>query len=321
MPDRVLASPAARQALRELGQQLLHAGFVNRFGKLEIGSERDQPLADLALGKYVDVGDAAYFLGGPQTTEALLATRAAMITEQGRLSLSFEVLSDGKAMAIAPFLDSPSDVPADSVYAGTDTWLLRDRAWRYALRGKRALELGTGTGLVAAFLATRYQTVVATDINQRAAQTAQLSRELLPEPQRSRLHIVQNDIASGLFPRSFDFVCINAPWVPTHRADARLYSHGGETGFELPRRFITEGAELLTPGGILLLLCAELIFRDGSNPLRELLANYERRGFHTHLEPTAAPHPFHSAADATGDSLPGLDSARHVTVALKRSHR
>ena len=318
-PETTLNSPSARHAIQELGQQLAHAGFINRFGRLQIDDENNAALAELALGKYIDVALATRFLGGPQSLVALLETGLATITEESRFSLSFEVLSDGKAMAILPFLDSADDVPVDSVYAGTDTWLLRDQAWKYGLYGKRAIDLGTGTGLVAAFLTSRYETVVATDINQRATQTAQLSRELLPDSAKSRMHVVTNDVAAGLRPGTFDFVCINSPWVPAHRAVGRIYSQGGETGFELPRRFILEGTELLAPSGTFIALCAELSFTDGSNPLRELLDDLEHNGFATFIEPTPAPHPFHTAADGTAETLPGLETARHVTAVVKRN--
>jgi methylase of polypeptide subunit release factors len=317
-PELVLASPLCIQALRELGQRLSNAGFINRFGRLQIDDEKNQALADLALGNYIDVAVASRLLGGPQQVAALLESGAGTITEESRFSLSFEVLSDGKAMAILPFLNSADDVPVDSVYAGTDTWLLRDQAWRYALHGKRAIDLGTGTGLVAAFLTSRYETVVATDINQRAAHTAQLSRELLPESNKSRMHVITNDVGAGLRLGTFDFVCINAPWVPAHRADGRIYSQGGETGFELPRRFILEGTQLLAGGGVFVALCAELTFLDGTNPMRDLIEDIERKGFATLIEPTPAPHPFHAAADGTAETLPGLKSARHVTVVIQR---
>lgn len=318
-PELVLASPLCIQALRELGLHLSKSGFINRFGRLQIDDEENELLVDLALGNYVDVARASRFLGGPPCVAALIETGAATITEESRFSLSFEVLSDGKAMAILPFLESTNDVPIDSVYAGTDTWLLRDQAWKYALHGKRALDLGTGTGLVAAFLASRFETVLATDINQRATQTAQLSRELLPESAKSRMHLMTSDVAAGLRPGTFDFVCINAPWVPAHRADGRIYSEGGETGFELPRRFILEGTELLAHRGVFVALCAELTFLDGTNPLRDLIGDFERKGFATLIEPTPAPHPFHTAADGTAETLPGLESARHVTVVIQRT--
>ena len=318
-PEPILASALCLQVIGEFGQNLLNAGFINRFGRLQIDDEKNQTLAELALGKHIDVALASHILGGPQAAAALLETGAATTTEERRFSLSFEVLSDGKAMAILPFLDSADDVPIDSVYAGTDTWLLRDQAWKYGLHGKRAIDLGTGTGLVAAFLTSRYKTVVATDINQRATQTAQLSRELLPETAKSRMHVVANDVAAGIQPGIFDFVCVNAPWVPAHRADGRIYSQGGETGFELPRRFILEGTELLAPGGTFIALCAELSFTDGSNPLREMLDDLEQNGFVTFIEPTPAPHPFHTAADRTAETLPGLETARHVTAVIQRN--
>lgn len=319
-PELLLDSPAARLALRQLGEHLRGAGFINRFGRLQIDDEKHQALAELALGNDIDVAVAAHLLGGPLAIGAFVERGAATITEDRRFSLSFEVLSDGKAMAILPFLDTPDDVPIDSVYAGTDTWLLRDQAWKYGLHGKRAVDLGTGTGLVAAFLTSRYETVIATDLAERATNTAQLSRELLPECAKSRMHAAMVDVAAGLRPRTFDFVCVNAPWVPTRRANDRIYSHGGATGLELPRRFILEGTELLARGGVFIALCAELIFHDGSNPLRQILENLERQGFATLIEPTPATHPFHAAADGTAESSNDIASAQHVTVVVRRNH-
>ena len=132
-PETALNSRNARHAIQELGHHLAQAGFINRFGRLQIDDECNADLAELALGKYIDVAVAARFLGGPQSLVALLETGLATITEERRFSLAFEVLSDGKAMAILPFLDSADDVPVDSVYAGADTWLLRDQAWKYGL--------------------------------------------------------------------------------------------------------------------------------------------------------------------------------------------
>ena len=120
-PETALNSRNARHAIQELGHHLAQAGFINRFGRLQIDDECNADLAELALGKYIDVAKAARFLGGPQSLVALLETGLATITEERRFSLAFEVLSDGKAMAILPFLDSADDVPVDSVYAGADT--------------------------------------------------------------------------------------------------------------------------------------------------------------------------------------------------------
>ena len=136
---------------------------------------------------------------------------------------------------------------------------------------------------------------------------------------KSRMHVVTNDVAAGIHPGTFDFVCVNAPWVPAHRADGRIYSQGGETGFELPRRFILEGTELLTPGGTFIALCAELTFLDGLNPLRNLIQGFECREFTTLIEPTPTGHPFHAAANGTAETLPGLESAHHVTVVIQKN--
>ena len=317
-PERLLESPVAMDAIATLGRRLRDTGFVNRFGSLQIDDPSNADLAEFALGRWIDVVIATEILGGPPAARALIESGAALLTDDDQLSLAFEVISDGRAMAILPFLPPDGSVGLDTVYAGPDTWLLRDRAWEYGLRGRRAADLGTGTGLVANFLTSRFDSVVATDINPRCTATASISRALLPESSRSRLQVITTDIAADLDTGSFDFVCANAPWVPEDSAHGRVYADGGPTGFELPRRFITEGARLLASGGVLAVLCARLVFTDGRDPLGELLDELTDEGFACRMEPTPPSHPFHDATGSTTDPVRDLDHAQHVTVIIHR---
>lgn len=68
---------------------------------------------------------------------------------------------------------------------------------------------------------------------------------LLPQSTRDRLEFITADVADGLETGTFDFVCVNAPWIPSSRAKGRVYADGGPDGFDLPRRFLLEGASLL----------------------------------------------------------------------------
>ena len=66
----------------------------------------------------------------------------------------------------------------------------------------------------------------------------------------------------------------NTPWVPAS-ADAdtpvSTYANGGRDGLELPARFLVEGAALLRPGGVAVLLALHVVRTDGARPLLEAL--------------------------------------------------
>ena len=317
-PQPLLDSPLALAALRALGDNLRATAFVNRSQRLSIDEPENGPLARLALGKPVDASVALTAVGGGVNLKALLAAGGGTIFEDGQFSLKFEILSDLRSMAILPFVRSAADPELDSVYAGSDSWLLLERAWQYGLSGRHAVDLGTGTGLVAAFLTTRFPHVVGTDLNPKAAATALLSRELNGPHVRERMSVIVNDVASGLRPESFDFVCVNAPWIPHVQAKGRVYCDGGFTGFELPERFLREGTDLLAPDGVLVALCADLHFADGRSPLVELLRSFDSEGFTTKIVPTAEGHPFGTNSVGTSGVIPGIASADHVTVVVHR---
>ena len=317
-PWPLLESDDARAAIRSLGETLRAVSFVNRLGELSIDAPENGELAAFALGKPVDAGVALGVLRSPANLDALLGAGGASVHDSGEISLRFEVISDLRSMAILPFVRSSVDPELDSVYAGSDSWLLLERAWQYGLRGRHAVDLGTGTGLVAAFLTTRFPHVLGTDLNPKAAATAMLGRELNAPHVRERMSIAVNDVVSGLRPASFDFVCVNAPWVPNGKAKGRVYADGGATGFELPTRFLRDGTDLLAPDGVLVALCADLHFADGRSPLTDLLGEIRSDGFTAKIVPTPEGHPFHTSTLGASGVVPDLASADHVTVVIHR---
>ena len=94
-----------------------------------IANSGNGQLAAFALGQPVTRSVAVAAVGSDQNLDALIATGAAEVTDSGLVELDFEVLSDGRSMAILPFLDDPAGPSTDSVYAGSDSCLLVDRVW------------------------------------------------------------------------------------------------------------------------------------------------------------------------------------------------
>jgi|WetSurMetagenome_2_1015567.scaffolds.fasta_scaffold29509_4 release factor glutamine methyltransferase len=149
-----------------------------------------------------------------------------------------------------PFLRMTYD-PAQVYSPEADTLLLLDAARAEAKPGDRVLEVGTGSGMIAAEVA-RITRVVATDINPHAVLCAG----------RAGVEVVRTDLFAGIR-GPFDLVLFNPPYLPTQpeeRVDDWLeYAlDGGKTGRVVIERFARSVGEVLAPGGRVLLLISSL---------------------------------------------------------------
>jgi release factor glutamine methyltransferase len=147
-----------------------------------------------------------------------------------------------------------------------DTYLLLDAARAEVKPGDRVLEIGTGSGLIAAELA-RVTGVVATDINPHAVLCAR----------EKGVAVVQNDLFCGI-QSTFDLILFNPPYLPTQpeeRIDDWLEHalNGGESGRVVIERFAVHVGRVLAPGGRILLLISSL---TGLPEVRDL---FFRSGF------------------------------------------
>ena len=126
-----------------------------------------------------------------------------------------------------------------------DTFLLAENL--AVKEGEVALDVGTGTGLIALLMARKARFVLGVDINPLAVE---LARE------NARLNGIKNVEfrLSDLFERveeKFDAITFNAPYLPGEPEEPiDLALVGGETGREVLDRFIKEVPEYLNPGGV-----------------------------------------------------------------------
>lgn len=160
-------------------------------------------------------------------------------------------------------------MPFDSgqVYSPeADTYLLLEAAQAEVKSGDRVLEVGTGSGHIAAEL-LRNCTIVATDINPHAVRCAQ----------ERGVDVVRGDLFSGIR-STFDLIIFNPPYLPT-QPDERLddwfeYAlDGGATGRVVIERFAADVDRVLAPGGRILLLISSLTGLD------EVCELFVRNGF------------------------------------------
>jgi release factor glutamine methyltransferase len=146
--------------------------------------------------------------------------------------------------------------PVQVYVPAEDTFLLLDAARQEVRGADRVLEVGTGSGLIAAALKKTARCVIATDINPHAAACAR----------SERIDIVITDLCAGLCTR-FDLIVFNPPYLPT-RKDERIddwLEHtldGGESGRDVIARFLADAGRVLAPGGRILLLISSLTGLD-----------------------------------------------------------
>ena len=149
---------------------------------------------------------------------------------------------------------------------GEDSYLLVDAALKEARPGDRALEVGTGSGVVSLFIRDITE-IVATDISPYACANARLNG----------VEVVRTDLFSGICGR-FDLIIFNPPYLPTAE-DERLPSwldrafNGGLSGRDEIVRFLADIDRVLAPGGRVITVFSSL---TGIDEVRKL---YEGKGF------------------------------------------
>ena len=143
------------------------------------------------------------------------------------------------------------------VYGPSDDTLLLAGAIGNA-RG-RALEIGTGSGMTAIYMAKRGLEVVATDINPHALRLARQNAR----QNGVSIDIVRADIFDGIGGR-FDTIVFNPPYLPTSPGDVtgdRWFDasvNGGPDGLRFTQRFLGGLRERLSGRGKAFILSSSL---------------------------------------------------------------
>lgn len=153
----------------------------------------------------------------------------------------------------------PRSPLGELVVGGLMPWLDLDRPLR-------VLEVGTGSGCIAAALAWHWPalTIDAVDISASALAVAEDNLRRLGVADRVRL--LASDVYETLGDAHYDLVISNPPYVPqaSMRALPAEYRHepaaalvAGDDGLDIVRRLIAGAADHLAPGGVLLIEVGE----------------------------------------------------------------
>ena len=135
-----------------------------------------------------------------------------------------------------------------------DSQLLLEAAREFLTPGDTVLEVGTGSGYVAAELLAGHEgRLVGTDVNPKACRAA-----------RDRgVEVVQADLVEPFRADVFDMVVFNPPYLPEHDAASRddwmeVALTGGESGRAVIEPFLECVGRVLAPGATVLLLASSL---------------------------------------------------------------
>ena len=161
-----------------------------------------------------------------------------------------------------------------------DSDLLARTAVERVRSGDRVLDVGTGSGYVAATLAEAGAEAVGVDLSPLACR----------EAAQNGVPVVRGDLVSPFRDDSFDLVAFNPPYLPTPE-DAEWddwMEHalsGGEDGRRLVDPFLRSVGRVLAPGGEALLLVSSLTDPDA-------VSEYARKeGFESEVLATEK-HPY-----------------------------
>lgn len=141
----------------------------------------------------------------------------------------------------------------ENVYAPSeDSYLMLDAIAKLAIKGKRVLDLGTGSGILGLFCAIRGAQVTVTDVEVEALQQVRKAADALG----LNVELVQSNLFRNVHGK-FDLILFNPPYLPSSSIDDRTVD-GGREGSILARRFLAELGSYLRPEGSAILLLSSL---------------------------------------------------------------
>jgi release factor glutamine methyltransferase len=164
-----------------------------------------------------------------------------------------------------------------------DTFLLADCIEHY--NGRRALEIGVGSGLLLTILAKNYAYVAGSDIDLKVLQHCRL------QTPSEKVLLVCCDAGSAFGSGKFDLIVSNPPYLPNDDGDNSSLDptiHGGPKGIETTIHFVKSALPLLAVDGKILIVISS--FADSSALDRLVIENNmhkkvvkEKRLFHETL--------------------------------------
>jgi len=120
------------------------------------------------------------------------------------------------------------------------------------------LDMGTGSGIQAVAAASKPEVsrVVAVDIDTDAIEVAR--SRALEAGVHDKIEFHVGSFFEGVGDERFDWVVFNPPYLPSEGDADEVSLTGGQKGYEVISRFLSEAAEHLRPGGGILIVYSSL---------------------------------------------------------------
>lgn len=158
----------------------------------------------------------------------------------------------------------------DSIYKpAEDTFMLANAV--DGLHGNNALEIGTGSGYIAAILSKGFNRVVATDISLEALLYAKTNSNSSSSNRNIEFVCCRN--ADAISSITFDLIAINPPYLPSeHIEDVAV--DGGKKGIDVAMEMLKSVPILLKDDGKMVMIISSLASYD------ELLSSLHNLGLY-----------------------------------------
>lgn len=114
------------------------------------------------------------------------------------------------------------------------------------IEGDIVLDLGTGSGVIAVFLAEKAGKVIATDISPAAVQCAKINADL--NDRKEKIEVRQGNLFEPVKGEKFDLIVFNPPYLPG-KARNLLEQAWFDENQELICKFFKQAGEFINPGG------------------------------------------------------------------------
>ena len=154
-----------------------------------------------------------------------------------------------------------------------DSLLFADIINTIDMKGKKLLDMGTGTGLLAIIASKKGATVTAADIDKESLEIAEKNAE----NNKAVVSFVHSDLFQNINGK-FDIIVFNPPYLPSDETDAyaskRTDYDGGKTGCDVINRFLISANRHLNTAGMILMLISSLTDK------KEVARSLENNGFH-----------------------------------------
>ena len=165
--------------------------------------------------------------------------------------------------------DITLDVPDGIYFPAEDSELLAGVIETRDMKGKKVLDMGTGSGFLAILMAKNMAAVTAADFDIKCAKNN-------AEKNNTGVKFVRSDMfekINGIY----DLVVFNPPYLPAERNAVYMDLDGGETGRDVIERFAAGAKAHMERNGEILIVFSSI---TGENGVRKIFRN---NGFKTRI--------------------------------------